>query len=220
MKRLISVIAAAAIMLSLALPVSAEYEDTYINTGDQKADIIAHAMTQLGYTEGKWSSTPYGLWIGENYKDWCSIFVSWCANQAEIPQSIIPKTSSCTFSSYIIRQRGGWHYSRYRGGDYIPQVGDLIYFNWVGNYDTTCSHVGIVVEVTEDSVITIEGNAYYSGAYTTLNWNDGVRNKSYSLDNPTICGYGTPNYEGSEETGSSSRAALKRASSPSGGAEF
>jgi hypothetical protein len=80
--------------------------------------------------------------------------------------------------------------------------------------------VGIVVDVTETSVITIEGNAYYSGAYTTLNWNDGVRNKSYSLDNPTICGYGTPAYEGSDEADSASRTALTRATSPSGGAEF
>lgn len=37
---------------NLVLLVSADYENTYTNTGNQRADIIGVAKTQIGYTEG------------------------------------------------------------------------------------------------------------------------------------------------------------------------
>ena len=54
---------------SLPLTVSADYENTYTNTGDQRADIIGVALTQVGYQEGKGTGlynndTKYGDWAG------------------------------------------------------------------------------------------------------------------------------------------------------------
>ncbi len=221
MKKLLRI---AALCLAIALmPFAAhaeEYEDSYVNTGCQRADIIGHAATQIGYTEGMWSINKYGAWMDANKQDWCAIFVSWCADRAGVAQSVIPHTTSATTCCYGVRRSGQWHYSQYRGGDYTPRPGDLIFFNWIGNYDNTCSHVGIVAEVTENTVITVEGNAYYSGEYKTLNWNDGVRNKCYSLDNRTICGYGVPAYEGEETAAENTAEALKRAETPPGGCSY
>ena len=39
------------------LPVSAAYENTYTNTGNQRADIVAVAKTQIGYHEGSLEGT-------------------------------------------------------------------------------------------------------------------------------------------------------------------
>ncbi|RHP77773.1 CHAP domain-containing protein [Coprobacillus sp. OF03-2AA] len=63
---------------------------------------------------------------------------------------------------------------------YIPQTGDIIFFDWNG--DGHVQHVGIVEKVENDKVYTIEGNS-----------KDEVRNKNYSLTNKSIYGYGSVN---------------------------
>ena len=87
------------------LPVSAAYENTYTNTGNQRADIVAVAKTQIGYHEGSLEGTTnssnnytkYNVWNGKiegGYRyAWCHAFVSWCANQAGIGTDIVPKTA-------------------------------------------------------------------------------------------------------------------------------
>ena len=55
------------------LPVSAAYENTYTNTGNQRADIVAVAKTQIGYHEGSLEGTTnssnnytkYNVWNGK-----------------------------------------------------------------------------------------------------------------------------------------------------------
>ena len=63
------------------LPVSADYENTHINTGNQIEDILAIAETQVGYAEGANNETKFGAWYPMNYNPWCAMFVSWCAEQ-------------------------------------------------------------------------------------------------------------------------------------------
>jgi len=55
-----------------------------------------------------------------------------------------------------------------------------VILSWNG--DGHVQHVGIVEKVENDKVYTIEGNS-----------NDEVRNKSYSLNNKSIYGYGSVN---------------------------
>lgn len=52
----------------------------------------------------------------------------------------------------------------------------------IGTATAHVQHVGIVEKVENDKVYTIEGNS-----------NDEVRNKSYSLNNKSIYGYGSVN---------------------------
>ena len=66
------------------------------------------ALGEVGYHEG-WSMddedgtnnhTKYGDWYynqkvsGNNYP-WCATFVSWCANEAGIPDLIVPRYEGC-----------------------------------------------------------------------------------------------------------------------------
>ena len=39
---------------------SSEFPNTYVNTGDQRKDILGVALTQIGFTEGPYNRTPYG----------------------------------------------------------------------------------------------------------------------------------------------------------------
>ena len=74
-------------------------------TGNQAEDLVAVAMSQVGYHQGSSKSdmdgvssetskkyNEYGFMHGNANDDWCAYFVSWCARQARIPTSIIPKT--------------------------------------------------------------------------------------------------------------------------------
>ena len=141
MKRIVSVLLVCVMLVPMfAVYSSAAYENTYINTGNQIEDIIGVAMTQVGYKEGNSSSqlsgtvagsgnyTKYGKWYGINPGAWCAMFVSWCANQAGISTSVIPKHASCDVGMTWFKNNGRWQYSRAFGGSYTPKRGDIIYF--------------------------------------------------------------------------------------------
>jgi len=181
------------------MSVFAAYENTHTNTGDQAYDIVAVAETQVGYLEGSLSGTvagsnnytKYGKWYadyfsspGFAYGAWCAMFVSWCANQAGIPSSIMYYHASCTTAVREWKNRGLFHA---RSG-YTPKAGDIIYFG-SGNEST---HVGIVRYVSGGYVYTIEGNT--SGQHGEINEGGGCFKKSYALSYSRILGYASPNY--------------------------
>jgi len=139
------------VLLVSCIPVQAQaaYENTYVNTGDQRADIIGVALTQLGYQEGKgtgvWNNdTKYGDWAGYPKTEWCGWFVSWCARQADIPTSVIRTNGLAKASSFGLT-------SYYTSDQYTPRPGDLFFKkNW--------GHVGIVYYVEGSYFYTLEGN--------------------------------------------------------------
>lgn len=127
-----------------ALPVKAAYENTYKNTGDQRADLIGVALTQVGYREGSNNYTKYGVWYGAPNTAWCGVFVSWCANQAGIPTSVLKKNGFASASHFGLTDV-------YYASKRTPRPGDLI-------FKTNNSHVGIVYYVEGNYVYCIEGN--------------------------------------------------------------
>ena len=91
--RSIGIFLIVALLLLSSLPVTAyATPHAHVNTGDQRADIIAVAKTQLGYLEGAGNDTKYGVWFGHNRLGWCGIFVTWCARQAGVPTSVLAHT--------------------------------------------------------------------------------------------------------------------------------
>lgn len=136
------------LVIALLIPffttgVSAAYENTYYNTGDMRDDIIGVALTQVGYSEGDGGYTKYGDWYGYPYLDWCGMFVSWCAKEADIPTSILKRTGiadpDCFGLSYM------------DGSYYTPIKGDLF-------FKKDFSHVGLVYYTDGDYFYTVEGN--------------------------------------------------------------
>lgn len=143
-----------------------------------RADIIGVALTQVGYYEGANNDTKYGVWYGYNNLGWCGMFVSWCAEQAGIPKSIIPKTGSADPQYFGLTARSG--------KEYRPQGGDLFFRkDSYGNY----AHVGIVYYLEGDYFYTIEGNTYYAGP-------EGVYIRQRKISDFF---FGVPNYTNSAE---------------------
>ena len=84
----------------------------------------------------------------------------------------MPKFSLCDDGIAWFQNKGKW---KSRG--YSPEPGTLIFFDWNG--DGTSDHVGIVEKTEGSTVYTVEGNS-----------SDAVNQRSYSINNGTIMGYG------------------------------
>ena len=127
---------------------NAAYENTYANTGNMRNDIIGVALTQVGYTEGANNYTKYGVWYGQPNSPWCGMFVSWCANQAGIPTSVLKRTGIANPSNFGLSYKSGT--------EYTPQKGDLF-------FKKSFSHVGLVYYTEGDYFYTLAGNTSTSG---------------------------------------------------------
>lgn len=159
--------------VQMAFPAKAAYENTYVNTGDQRADLIGVALTQVGYREGSGGWTKYGNWYGSSYMAWCGAFVSWCANQAGIPTSVLRKNGFASARDFGIPS-----FTVY---DRIPRPGDLFFKNNGG-------HTGIVYYVEGNYFYTLEGNTYEAPTYE-----DGVYIRKRNLYGEYY--FGSPNYQ-------------------------
>ena len=133
------------------------------------SDLIDIASKEVGFKEGKGNKTKYGQYTGTNGMAWCHAFVSWCAKQAGIGTSIVPKTASTTYGMQWYKNKGRFKLK----GQYTPKRNDLVYFK------TGASHVGIVEYVEGNTLHTIEGNT-----------SDKVARRTYPLTYRTITGYG------------------------------
>jgi len=88
---------------------AADWESRFASvplSGEWDRDLLKIAETQLGYTESQRNFeaaldengdgytikgyTRYGDWYGYPYGDWCAMFISFCLNYADIPETSIP----------------------------------------------------------------------------------------------------------------------------------
>ena len=182
-------------------------------SGNGAADLLAVAMSQLGYHEGNSGSdfaggnatgnknfVEYNRLYGKLDNNegngysygyaWCASFVNWCLRQAGIPESVAGGEVSCTrWIRDFLKPKGLWKDSPSRGGSYVPRAGDLIFFKKSGS-SALSTHVGIVRYTDRTYVHTVEGNTA-SGA---------VALDAYPLDSSYIIGYGAPAYETGDAT--------------------
>ena len=172
---------------------------------DYVEHLIEVASEEVGYKEDH-GRTKYGEWAGDPTAQWCAEFQCWCVDQVDqrwgtsLLRKVYPYyTSSNTGrrwflknGRYVIRKGkvDGWGYMWLKGqdtflksGDYIPQPGDWVFFNWTGGTDT--EHVALVEYCTRSesgnvTIHVIEGNKPSAVARDT-----------YDINDSTILGYGT-----------------------------
>ena len=166
--------------------------------------VIAIALNEEGYLEkknknnldsktinaGSNNYTKYWADMAPSYQGqpWCACFVNWCFKHAY----------GETEAKNLLCTKGAWSYYTPTSAQYFknmyqwfttPQRGDVIFFK---NSQRIC-HTGIVLEVKNGRVYTIEGNT--SGG-STLEANGGcVAKKNYPLGYNRIAGYGRPKYD-------------------------
>ena len=113
---------------------------------------------------------------------WCATFVTAAAMKAGLTD-IIPPECGCQRQISLFQELGRWQ----EQDTYIPLPGDIIYYAWdeepFGDCTGWADHVGIVVGTCWPFVKVIEGNK-----------DDRVDYRIVSIWNPTIRGYGLPEY--------------------------
>ncbi len=147
-------------------------------TGTDAEKLIQVAEHELswGFAEDNANNiTPYGQWYGMNGEAWCAMFVSYCADQAGLPSSEVPKFAWCVSGMMKYKLANRYHK---RNSGYIPKKGDIVFF--YSEAEGRITHTGIVVDGDEYTVVTIEGN-------TAAN---AVERRTYSRNHSTIDGYG------------------------------
>ena len=198
---------------------SSKFYKNLINTsltGDQAADVIAIALSQLGYHEGNSASEMdgfsqdgsldfveynrlYGAIYDHGLKDythgyyWCASFANWCLRQAGVDEAQSGGDSfiSCWKWRKACIEAGIYHEKE----GYAPKQGDVIFFIDINDktIEVATSHVGLVVYSDGERVYTVEGNSSANVEFEAAG--DNVATKSYPLDSPYIVGYATPKYE-------------------------
>ena len=131
----------------------------------------------------------------KNGYPWCDVFVDWCFVKAfgvEKAKELLcqPNRSAgagCLFSMNYYKSKNQFHT--------YPQKGDQIFFKQNGSI----THTGIVYNVDEKKVYTVEGNT--SSASGVVANGGSVALKSYFLNSSYIAGYGRPKYENTANTG-------------------
>lgn len=146
------------------------------------------ALSQVGYKEkksnkdldsktanaGSGNYTKYGKWYGLNPAPWCCMFVSWCANEAGILGTLIPKYKGA-----------GTGYRWFRDRNQLtmkPKAGDIGFLK-PSSPQYTSSHTFIVYKVDGNKITTIEGNL-----------GNGVVEHTRLLTDNNILGFGSVKY--------------------------
>ena len=80
--------------------------------------------------------------------------------------------SICSEGVNWFQTQGKW-----KSGGSVPTPGTIIFFDW--DHDGASDHVGIVENCDGTTVHTVEGNS-----------GDRVKQNSYSINSPSILGYG------------------------------
>ena len=122
--------------------------------------------------------------------DWCCFFAGYCYREGNIEDDESGYASVTNTWTANLENMGKL---KTASSGYNPQVGNPVFFNYNGraNYSATnfVAHVGIVVEVTDDTVTVIAGNEYNGPTYNWANVSY-VNKYTLSKDNDTIACYG------------------------------
>lgn len=169
-------------------------------------DVVAFAKSQIGYMEKETNSNlesfkenaggknynMYASLIDKTYPnfyngkkngfDWCDIFVDACfllcyGYENTLKLLFQPENScgaGCTYSCKYYKDNNAF--------SYYPKIGSQVFFS--NDNGKTCYHTGIVCDVTDTHVTTIEGNS-----------GNEVTEHIYPLSYNKIYGYGNPCYD-------------------------
>lgn len=121
-----------------------------------RAQIIKDALAEVGTTEKpagsnkvKYNTWYYGKEVSGSAYPWCAAFVCWLFKKE--PQKIL-RSASCSAILNDYTKRGQVVKT--------PEPGDIVFFKF-SKGTAKAEHIGIVVEVKGNTVITVEGNTSF-----------------------------------------------------------
>ncbi len=189
-KKLVSVTVAITIIISLVASSVMNISVSALNASDQRTEVIEEANSHIDYRAGKYNRNKFLGWAyNSKLADgpWCAAFAAYCYYMAGLDAEQYGGKKAQTSCPDWVSDLGNYFHKRSSG--YVPQKGDLIFFD--NNKNGTADHVGIVTSCDDSYVYTIEGNI------SKKNGAGKVGTKSYSLTAKNIFGYGEVQFESS-----------------------
>ena len=171
----------------------AKNEVGYIEKSEESYMRKPSILDQKKSGAGRDNYTKYGRDMHEIFPEimdfpasWCDCFVDWCFYKAygvnNAKKLLCGNFEDTTaLSAKLFKDSNAWYENN-------PMVGDQVFFK---NEQGIC-HTGLVIEVTDDKITTIEGNT--SNKEGLIFEDVCVREKTYPIDSDLIAGYGRPNY--------------------------
>ncbi len=186
-------------------------------SGNQATDVIAVALSQLGYHEGDsdgeldgqsvsgcrdfveynvlYGKLDNGQGNGTSYGYyWCASFVNWCLRQAGVSKDASAGGEVSCQRWLSDCKESEIYFSKNKG---LPKTGDMIFFKDTGS-SLSATHMGLVLYCDGISVYTVEGNSSNQGDFSSDG--DRVAMRSYPLNSKYIVGYASPKYENKNST--------------------
>ena len=170
-------------------------EEETVNPAEE---IVKIARSKIGFYPSNINEFTTWYYGYETDAYWCSIFVSWCADQVGALGTAVPKRSSVDAMRDWFVNKGLYHAAT---TDYVPQKGDILFINTAVDGTDDVHHVDIV---TENGFIINRRVKYVKcigGNTSDLNYNGSeyVTEKSRPVSGPraTVVGYAHPDYASS-----------------------
>lgn len=148
--------------------------------------VLDKARAEIGYHESGNNLTKYAsaydfdtklYGFDMNGQPWCDYFVDWLFMSCfgfEIGSAMTYQFAGCCGAAC---EASASYYRAKNAFYFTPEIGDQIFFYVNGGIN----HTGIVEDISNGYVTTIEGNS-----------SDMVQRNKYRLSDPTIAGYGRP----------------------------
>ena len=174
-------------------PSAAETSDVRTRTVNK---IVDAARSKIGYYESlinEFTTWYYGV---ETEAQWCTIFVSWCADQGNALGVAVPKRATVESMRKWFINRGEYHPAT---SDYVPQKGDIVFINTAVDGTDNVHHVEIVTESGFIMNRKVKNVKCIGGNTSDLNYNGSEyvteKVRPVSSSRATIIGYAHPAYE-------------------------
>lgn len=162
-------------------------------TAQARAESQRDAIVRIALAEEGVSGCPnkytyaFGEIDGSYDWGWCGAFVYWCSQQAGIPHSIIKRNAKSDVNSFNTPY---YTYSAYAD----VKKGDILYM-----LNNNGRHIGLVTDVDDEYIYTIEGNVSNTVTRYRYNRSDGYADWSHDSAWQKITHYGVPAYEDIKE---------------------
>ena len=145
------------------------------------ARVIEIALGEVGTVEEPVNRTKYGKFTMADGLPWCGSFIMWVFNKANLK---VPHCVSTPVGAQKFKDQNRWSET--------PERGYIAFMDFPHDGVDRISHVGVVIDVKKDSVITVEGNTSGTGDQR----NGGmvmIKERSTGKGSP-IVGYGIPRF--------------------------
>lgn len=143
------------------------------------AHAIEIAKAEIGYVETPDNITKYGEAMKAQGLPWCGSFCNWVLKEAGVRVHSVVGTAH---GAQVFQDSGRWSQE--------PKLGDLAFMDFPHDGVDRISHVGLVVGIKSNTVITIEGNTSGSGSQR----NGGMVMVKERTIGKEIVGFGSPKY--------------------------